>query len=82
MARRGPHEWLARSPDLTPSNFFPWGRLKEQVYCTKPTSLEEREGRICDVLSSTPQESLVKSVDVFPSQLENLVTNAGTHIEF
>ena len=40
MGLCGPHEWPARSPDLTPSNCFPWGWLKEQVYCTKPTTLE------------------------------------------
>ena len=34
MGRRGSHEWPARSPDLTPCDFFLWGWLKEQVYST------------------------------------------------
>ncbi len=63
MGRRGPHEWPARSPDLTPCDFFPWGWSKEQVYYTKPTTLEELEGRIQEVISSIQQEFLVKSVD-------------------
>jgi hypothetical protein len=25
LCRRGPHEWPARSPDLTPCDFFLWG---------------------------------------------------------
>ena len=28
-SRRGLHEWLARSSDLTPCIFFLWGWLKE-----------------------------------------------------
>jgi hypothetical protein len=32
FGRRGPIEWPARSPDLTPADFFLWGHLKNQVY--------------------------------------------------
>ena len=32
MGRRGPIEWPARSPDLTPPDFFLWGVLKDKVY--------------------------------------------------
>ena len=82
MGRRGSHEWPARSPNLTPCDFFLWGWLKEQVYCTKSMTLEELEGRIREVMSSIPQEFLVKSIDVVPGRLEKLVANAGAHIEF
>ena len=82
MGRRGSHEWPARSPDLTPSYFFLWGWLKEQVYSTKSRNLEELERRIREVLSSIPQEFLVKSVDAVHGRLEKLVANDGAHIEF
>ena len=73
--------------DTTPSNFFPWGRLKEQVYFSKPTTLEEFDRRIRKVMSSIPQEFLVKSVyavyrrlqNAVYRRLQNLVANAGTH---
>lgn len=32
IGRGGPVEWPARSPDLTPLDFFLWGRVKELVY--------------------------------------------------
>lgn len=32
MGRRGPIEWPARSPDLSPPDFFLWGVLKDKVY--------------------------------------------------
>ena len=49
--------------DLTPCDFFLWCWLKEQVYSTKPTTSEELEGQICEVMSSMPQELFMKSVD-------------------
>ena len=60
-----------------------WGdRLKVQVYSTKPRNLEELEGRMRKVMSSMPQENLVKSVDAVHGRLEKQVANNGTHIEF
>ena len=37
-----PGRWICS--DSTPCDFLPWGWLKEQVYSTKPTTLEELEG--------------------------------------
>ena len=68
--------------DLIPCDFFLWGWMKEQVYSSKLTILEELEGCICEVMSSIPQEFLMKSVYVVPSRLEKLVANVGTHIRF
>ena len=49
-------EWPARSPDLTPLDFFLWGYLKNKVFLTPPRNLEDLRGRIiheCDVLRQT-----------------------------
>ena len=32
IGRRGLIEWAARSPDLTPLDFFLWGYVKQKVY--------------------------------------------------
>ena len=82
MGRRGSQEWPARSPDLTPCDFFLWGWLKEQVYSTKPRNLEEFKGKTREVMTSIPQEFLVKSVDAVHGRLEKLVANDGAHIIF
>ena len=37
-----PGRWIGR--DLTPCDLFLWGWLKEQVFSTKPTTLEELDG--------------------------------------
>ena len=40
IGRGGPTPWPARSPDLTPVDFFLWGAMKERVYRTKVWSRE------------------------------------------
>ncbi|CAG4992946.1 unnamed protein product [Colias eurytheme] len=34
IGRAGPIPWRARSPDLTPLDFYVWGRAKEIVYAS------------------------------------------------
>ena len=46
IGRRGAMEWPARSPDLTPLDFFLWGHLKNRVYKNRPDNLEDLKGRI------------------------------------
>ena len=37
--RGGPLEWPARSPDLTPMDFWLWGYLKEKVCAHNPKTV-------------------------------------------
>lgn len=46
IGRRGPIEWPARSPDLTPMDFSLWGYLKHKVYRNKPNNIEELQNKI------------------------------------
>ena len=34
-------DWPARSPDLTPPDFFLWGVLKDDVYSKNPRTIPE-----------------------------------------
>ncbi|KZC07787.1 hypothetical protein WN55_09813 [Dufourea novaeangliae] len=38
IGRAGNHKWPARSLDLTPLDFYLWGKLKQQVYTEIPTT--------------------------------------------
>ena len=78
---RGPLEWAARSPDLTPCDFFLWGFLKSKVYSTWPQNLLELEQNIrasCglvtkDLLQSVKQECIqrwLKSPEIGGSHVE------------
>lgn len=46
IGRGGTIEWPARSPDLTPLDFFLWGHLKSVVFATPPPTLADLENRI------------------------------------
>jgi len=48
IARRGAIEWSARSPDLTPLDYFLCGYLKNRVYRTKPANLDEFQQKVRD----------------------------------
>ena len=82
LGRRGPHKWPARSPDLTPCDFFLWGWAKEEVYKTKPKTIPELKERIFDVLGNVPCEFLRKTINNIPKRLRKLIANKGAHIEF
>lgn len=46
IGRKGHTDWLARSPDQTPLDFYFRGHFKSMMYCTKPTRVTELENRI------------------------------------
>ena len=46
ISRFGDVEWPARSPDLSPLDFFLWGYLKERVYRGNPTTLTDLKDAI------------------------------------
>lgn len=56
IGRRGFIEWPARSPDLTPLDFFLWGYIKSKVYVNRPQNLQDLKDRIRHEMSLiTPQ---------------------------
>ena len=48
IGRGGPHNWPARSPDLSPLDYCVWGWMKELVYGVKVVMRDELLGRILD----------------------------------
>jgi len=77
LGRRGPHEWPATSPDLTPCDFFLWGWAKEEVYRAKFHTLEKLGDRIRKVIINVQHDFLQKTVDSIPGRLRTLVDAAG-----
>ena len=54
MGRGGPIPWPARSPDLTPLDFWLWGYLKEIVYAQSPKTIPDLKQAISDAISQIP----------------------------
>ena len=82
LGRAGPHEWPARSPDLTPCDFFLWGYVKELVYKSNPTNLDELETAIRDAIASIPRQHLNSSCESVRDRIVKLRRNGGGHIEY
>ena len=83
LGRGGPVHWPARSPDLSPLDFFLWGCLKSRVYCyDKPDTHEELTNWIIEATTSLKnelaginwQQSMIRRVAV-------CLEHRGSHFE-
>lgn len=85
IGRGGPIPWPARSPDLTPMDFFVWGRMKTLVYYDNrpvPNIIELRR-RIIDAAAQIKMEitnsRIVKSEVIKRARI--CLRNRGRHFE-
>uniref|UniRef100_V5GAN1 Transposable element Tc3 transposase n=1 Tax=Anoplophora glabripennis TaxID=217634 RepID=V5GAN1_ANOGL len=46
IANNGPFIWPPRSPDLSVLDYFIWGTIKNEVYNTPPTAIEDCMERV------------------------------------
>ena len=44
--------WPPRSPDLTPPDFYLWGKLKGSVYADNPRTTDELKQKITSVIQN------------------------------
>ena len=59
ISRYGDITWPARSPDLSPSDFFLWGYLKSQVFkAPAPNTVQELKHRSQQEVKRIPVEML------------------------
>ena len=81
IGRRGIQEWPARSPDLTPLDFFLWGYLKTEVYKTPVHDLPELRARISRECRNITRETFEKVRREFENRLYYCLANNGSHFE-
>lgn len=81
IGRRGAIEWPARSPDLTPPDFFLWGVLKEDVYGSRAKDIQELMDRIKSAFSKIPVDLCAKVCRSVPSRLEKCIQLGGAQTE-
>lgn len=81
IGRSGPIEWPARSPDLTPPDFFLWGYLKNIVYRDKSSTLDELRNRIEQACAELEPLMLKKACRKVADRLELCITAEGGHFE-
>jgi len=67
-------KWPLRSPDLNPLDYFFWGHLKNLVFVTEPTNLDELRNRTLDAAASISQENLQNVLHNFYVRLTHCQT--------
>lgn len=86
IGRYGPTRWPARSPDLTPLDFFLWGHIKNEVYSTAVDTVEDLKDRI--ILSFNKLKQMAANGNLLSDVRNNLLRRCnlcirihGGHIE-
>lgn len=69
IGRRGAIEWPARSPDLTPLDFFLWGYLKSKIYFNRPNTIDELKQRIRNEIRAIRPDTLRNVLQDFQFRL-------------
>lgn len=73
--------WPARSPDLTPLDFFLWGYVKNLVYQVRINDLAHLKARITDAINSVTPEMLGHVWGELEYRLDVCRATNGSHIE-
>ena len=81
IRRRGPVEWRARFPDLTPTDSFLWGVVNDRVYATKPENLEELKDAIIAEIRNLPVELCQRACRSASERLQLCKDLEGKHFE-
>jgi hypothetical protein len=81
IGRGGPVAWPARSPDLTPLDFFLWGFVKQKVYQEKPTTSQDMKNRIRNVFQTIQRETLSNVRETFIRRLNLCLEQNGQIFE-
>jgi len=63
----GDVNWLPRSCDLTPLDFFLWGYLKSQVYTNKPQTIDTLKVNITNAIQQIQPDLCEKVIENWPN---------------
>ena len=78
---RGDVEWPARSPDLSPCDFFLWGHLKADVFKSRPRTIPDLKEAIIKAVSDIPPQMVAETMKNFRERLKEYVAGAGGHLK-
>lgn len=81
IGRAGPVRWPARSPDLSPLDYFLWGHVKSIVYREPPTTADNMKERIRATFRTITPEMLNRVRASFITRIDKCLNNGGQHFE-
>ena len=74
-------EYLPRSPDLTPLDFFLWGYLKDKVYATKTATIAELRDAIEQECTQIPNEVFLAVINSITFRSQQCLDKNGYQFE-
>ena len=80
----GDNDWPARSPDLTPCDYFLWGYIKSKIFTSPPRSLAFLRQRIVDEFNSLKQNNRLmvrKAMRDMMRRAALCIDRNGQHVE-
>ena len=81
IGRDGPIAWPPHSPDITPLDFFLWGYVKDIVFRTKVTGLQDLKTRIQAAVATVTPDMLARTWQEIDYRLDILRATNGAHVE-
>lgn len=73
--------WPARSPDLSPLDYYLWGHLKNRIYQRVPASVEELRQNIVFEFNQLRRRDILRSVANLRRRIALCLQNNGAHFE-
>uniref|UniRef100_A0A0K0EGX0 DDE_3 domain-containing protein n=1 Tax=Strongyloides stercoralis TaxID=6248 RepID=A0A0K0EGX0_STRER len=74
-------KWPARSPDLTPMNFFLWGYLKDRVYKNRPKTLDNLKYNIDNKIMGIGEDTLKRVMQAMLDRAMKCKEAGGKHLD-
>jgi len=74
-------DWPPKSPDLSPLDFYLWGKVKDLVYRDRFERIEDPETKIRAVMNGIPRSELKAVIEHFEKRLRLIILREGKHIE-
>uniref|UniRef100_A0A6P7GJ75 Uncharacterized protein LOC114339557 n=1 Tax=Diabrotica virgifera virgifera TaxID=50390 RepID=A0A6P7GJ75_DIAVI len=81
IGRDGTVHWSPRSPELNEVDYDFWGYIKDVVYRTPPTIVDNMKIRIQNAFQSVTQQMLTNISRSFETRLQACVDVMGGHFE-
>lgn len=73
--------WPARSPDLSPLDFFLWSYVKEKVFSRRPNNINDLKIAVREALALIDQDTLAAVAANFEKRVELCIRQRGGHFE-
>ena len=81
IARGTSFTWPPRSPDLTPPDFYLWGRVKEVAYKREPRTIPELKAAVTACVRAVTTEECRRVLEEVRRRAEICLARNGGHFE-